>query len=87
VAQQLGRMVRPLFVVLVFAGWISAGMREHEAEFTQAWQQRFGAMPTSGPAVPPATYKAWYKQFKKTGIAPAQWLEALAAGPPGGSIV
>jgi len=80
-------MVRPLLIVMVFAGWISAGMREHEAEFAQAWAQRFGNTSPGGAAVPPATYKAWYKQFKKTGIGPAQWLETLAAGPPGSSMI
>jgi hypothetical protein len=87
VAQQPGRMIRPLLLVLVIAGWISAGMREHEAEFAQAWAQRFGNTPSSGAGVPPATYKTWYKQFKKTGIRPAEWLATLATGPPGSSIV
>jgi hypothetical protein len=72
---------------VVIAGWISAGMREHEAEFAQAWAQRFGNTPTTATAVPPATYKAWYKQFKKTGIRPAEWLATLATGPPGSTLV
>jgi hypothetical protein len=80
-------MMRPLLFVLLVAAWISAGMREHEAEFAQAWAQHFGNTPSAGVAVPPATYKAWYKQFKKTGIGPAQWLDTLATGPPGGSMV
>jgi hypothetical protein len=81
-------MLLPLIVVLVPAGWISAGMREHEDEFRQAWLQRFGNAPTSGGgAVPPATYKAWYKQFKKTGIRPADWLSTLSQGPPSSSAV
>jgi hypothetical protein len=80
-------MMLPLAVILLF-GWISAGMREHEEEFRQAWLQRFGAAPTAGGgAVPPATYKAWYKQFKKTGVRPSEWLATLAQGPPGGSAV
>jgi hypothetical protein len=76
----------PLGLVLIFVGWISAGMREHEDEFRQAWIQRFG-MNASGPTPPPATYKAWYKQWKKTGIGPSEWLDALRAGPPGATIV
>jgi hypothetical protein len=86
-AQQLGRMIRPLLIMLVVSGWISSGMREHEAEFSQAWAQHFGNTPAGGAAVPPATYKAWYKQFKKTGVRPAEWLDTLAAGPPGSSLV
>ena len=86
-AEQLGRMIGSLLLVLVVAGWISAGMREHEAEFAQAWALRFGSTLSSGPGVPPATYKAWYKQFKKTGVRPAEWLATLATGPPGSSLV
>jgi hypothetical protein len=86
-AQQFGIVVRPLLIVLYLACWISSGMREHEAEFAQAWAQHFGNSPTSGAAVPPATYKAWYKQFKKTGVRPAEWLDTLASGPPGSSLV
>jgi hypothetical protein len=87
-AQQLGQMIRPLLVVMIIAGWISAGMREHEAEFTQEWVQRFGNTAIAGKsAVPPATYKAWYKQFKKTGVRPAEWLATLSSGPPTGSII
>jgi hypothetical protein len=75
-------------VVMVLLGWISPGMREHEDEFRQAWLQRFGTSPSSGGGtVPPQTYKAWYKQFKKTGIKPSEWIAALAQGPPGGSLV
>jgi hypothetical protein len=87
VARQVVSMSRLLFLVVILAGWISAGMREHEAEFAQAWAQRFGNMSSSGAAVPPATYKAWYKQFKKTGVRPADWLQTLAAGPPGSSMI
>jgi len=78
----------PIALAVVLVGWISPGMREHEDEFRQAWLQRFGNTPTAkGGGVPPATYKAWYKQFKKTGIRPAEWLGTLAQGPPGGSAV
>ena len=76
----------PLILLLVIAGWISPGMRKHEDEFRQAWVQRYGST-TSGGSVPPATYKAWYKQFKKTGIRPAEWLAALSQGPPGSAAV
>jgi hypothetical protein len=75
-----------LFVMLAL-GWISPGMREHEDEFRQAWLARFGPASAPGGSVPKGTYKAWYKQFKKTGIRPAEWLAALATGPPGGSLV
>lgn len=75
----------PVMLVFLFVGWISAGMREHEDEFRQAWVQRFGM--TGGPNPPPATYKAWYKQFKKTGIRPSEWLATLQQGPPGSSLV
>ncbi|MGO8875832.1 MAG: hypothetical protein ACLQNG_08725 [Acidimicrobiales bacterium] len=78
----------PIICVIVSIAWISAGMREHEDEFRQAWLQRFGNAPSSGGgAVPKATYKAWYKQFKATGIRPAEWLATLAQGPPGSSAV
>lgn len=81
-------MMLPFIVVAVFAAWISPGMREHEDEFRQAWLLRFGNAPSSGGGgVPPATYKAWYKQFKKTGVRPAEWLATLAQGPPGSSAV
>jgi hypothetical protein len=81
-------MTLPLIVMLLFVGWISAGMREHEEEFRQAWVQRFGESAGGAPGrVPPQTYKTWYKQFKKTGIGPADWLATLQQGPPGSSIV
>ncbi|HEV8065106.1 MAG TPA: hypothetical protein VGP46_09750 [Acidimicrobiales bacterium] len=81
-------MTLPLVVVWLFAGWISPGMREHEEEFRQAWVQRFGENAGGAPgAVPKQTYKTWYKQFKKTGIGPTDWLAALQQGPPGGSII
>jgi hypothetical protein len=86
-ARHVARLTQPLLLFVVIAGWISAGMREHEAEFAQAWAQRFGNTPTTAAAVPPATYKAWYKQFKKTGIRPAEWLATLATGPPGSTLV
>jgi hypothetical protein len=79
-------MMMPLGLVILLFGWISAGMREHEEEFRQAWLQRFGDTPSArGGVVPPATYKAWYKQFKKTGVRPADWLSTLAQGPPSSS--
>jgi hypothetical protein len=86
-AQPVATLICLLLIVLVVPGWISAGMREHEAEFAQAWAQHFGNTSSSVAAVPPATYKAWYKQFKKTGIRPTEWLDTLATGPPGSSLV
>ena len=78
-------MVSLLFAVL-FAGWLSPGMRAHEDEFRQAWVARFGENP-HGPTPPPGTYKAWYKQWKKTQIAPTQYLAVLQQGPPGSHLV
>ncbi len=77
-----------LIVFVVSLAWINPAMREHEDEFRQAWQQRYGTAGL-GPdgAVPKGTYKAWYKQFKQTGMRPAEWLSALAQGPPGGAQV
>ena len=74
----------PLGLVLVVTGWISPGMRAHEEEFRQAWVAHFGTAPGADPmAKPPkGTYKAWYKQFKKTGIGPVAWIQALGQGPP-----
>ena len=81
-------MTWALVLVVTSLAWISPGMREHEDEFRQAWLQRHGSAPTAGGGrVPPATYKAWYKQFKKTGIRPAEWIAAQAGGPPGSTNV
>jgi hypothetical protein len=78
-----------LVALAVLVGWISPGMREHEDEFRQAWARRYGMTPNStGQTGPPAsTYKAWYKQWKKTGIGPDEWLAALAQGPPGSALI
>ena len=77
-----------LMALVASLSWISPGMREHEEEFRQEWLLRFGSTPSSGVgAVPPAVYKAWYKQFKKTGMRPREWLATLSQGPPGGAAV
>ena len=44
-------MLLPLIVVLVSAGWISAGMREHEDEFRQAWCNGSGTRPRPAAAL------------------------------------
>lgn len=81
-------MSLPLLAVFLSFAWINPAMREHEDEFRQAWVQRYGTAGLApGGGVPKATYKAWYKQFKQTGIRPAEWLTALSQGPPGSSQV
>jgi len=78
-----------LVVVFLAVTWISPGMREHEEEFRQAWVAHFGTAPGADPMAkpPPATYKAWYKQFKKTGIGPVAWIATLGQGPPTSSMI
>ena len=64
--------------------WLSPGERAHKDEFWAAWEQRYGPINAASPPV--AMFKTWYRQFKKTGVAPGTWLEAnVAGGPPGGS--
>lgn len=70
------------FVVLVCLGWISPGLRAHEAEFRRAWVDHFGAGEP-----PKSTYKAWYRQWKRTGIPPREWIATLGGGPPGSRLV
>lgn len=67
-----------------FALWLSPGERAHKAEFWQAWEQRFGPIDPDKPPV--AMLKTWFKQFKRTGLAPAPWLDAnVGVTPPGGT--
>ncbi len=64
--------------------WISPGLRAHEEEFRQAWVARVPGRPEDGrTSVPPKmTYKAWYKQFKRTRMPPGEWIDRLMQGPP-----
>jgi hypothetical protein len=71
-----------VFFVLSGTRWISPGLRAHEAEFRRAWVQHFGAGEP-----PKSTYKAWYKQWKRTGISPPEWIATLGGGAPRSRLV
>jgi hypothetical protein len=60
--------------------WLSPGERAHKAEFLQAWEQRFGPVPAGNPPV--AMLKTWFRQWKRTGVAPGPWLDANVGQPP-----
>lgn len=80
----------PIAIVWIALNWISPGLREHEDEFNQAWERRYGIVQsntTGQTGAPKATYKTWYKQWKRTGIGPDDWLAGLHQGPPGSGLV
>ena len=78
-------LIVALFLV-VLAGrtvmWLSPGERAHKDEFFAAWEQRFGPVPANNPPV--AMLKTWFRQWKRTKVAPGPWLDANVGQPPPG---
>ena len=71
----------PMLVMTgAFALWLSPGERAHKAEFWREYEQRFGPIPANNPPV--AMLKTWFRQWKRTGVAPGPWLDANAGQPP-----
>jgi hypothetical protein len=63
--------------------WLSPGEMAHKAEFWQAWEQRYGPIPSNNPPI--AMLKTWFRQWKKTKVAAGPWLDANVGHAPGGA--